>query len=164
MRKMCDIRTIGEFWGTVDLVPKPSLLATGGNYHFFKSTIMPQWEDAANRDGGKWSLIAHASPDASSATSSQQAAMADAVWLETLLACIGEQLGEDVCGCCVNVRQSHTRISLWTRRSDRDAAIAIGSAWKSACVPKLLSITFQKHGEQGFVPDSNSSNSPRLRL
>lgn len=49
------------------------------NLRIFKSTIKPTWEDAANRDGGKWSVIADAKEWP------QQ-------WQKVLLAVIGNQL------------------------------------------------------------------------
>jgi translation initiation factor 4E len=182
MKLMCTVASAREFWGAFDVAPKPSCMGPG-NFYFFKQHIKPRWEDPANKAGGKWSLVINTSGASgtsgtgtggdSSQTPSPplplvQATTIDEVWLNTLLACVGEQLGEDVCGCVVNVRAAYTRISVWIGRSDREAALTLGARWKAQCMSKFQNIAFQKHGEQGYPTTEQTSAaasaSPRLRL
>ncbi|WJX82744.1 Eukaryotic translation initiation factor isoform 4E [Trifolium repens] len=56
-------------------------------------------------NGGKWALT------------SKGKGNLHTVWLETLMALIGEQFGdsEDICGVVVSVRQWQDKLSLWTK-------------------------------------------------
>ena len=70
------------------------------NYHLFKEGIEPMWEDAANKEGGKFVLTI---PKADS-----KAGKTDEWWLFTVLALIGETMdasGEEICGCVVSIRK-----------------------------------------------------------
>ena len=62
----------------------------------FKEGIVPEWEDAKNRDGGRWllttvsSLLAQSKIKKIVQDKKKRAADLDRIWLETLLCLIGE--------------------------------------------------------------------------
>lgn len=56
IRKVASLSSVEEFWGLYNNIVPPSQLPEKANYYLFKDGIMPAWEDAANKDGGKWSL------------------------------------------------------------------------------------------------------------
>src|SRR5690606_22524427 len=86
-----------------------SRLALKSDYHLFKAGIRPEWEDVQNKHGGKW---AYQFKDKHNTD-------IDALWLQTMLAAIGETLenegDNEVMGVVVNVRKAFYRIGVWTR-------------------------------------------------
>lgn len=57
----------------------------------------------------------------------------DQLWLNTLLAMIGEQFdeGDEICGAVASVRARQEKIALWTRTATNEAAqMSIGKQWK----------------------------------
>lgn len=56
IRKVVAFQSVEEFWGLYNNVIPPSQLPGKANYYLFRDGIMPAWEDAANKDGGKWSI------------------------------------------------------------------------------------------------------------
>ncbi|KXN65187.1 translation initiation factor eIF4e, partial [Conidiobolus coronatus NRRL 28638] len=104
-------------------IVKASELANGGNYHFFRNGIKPEWEDVANAHGGGWKVQFH----------KRSAVDIDETWLYALLACIGEAFQEEdeICGIVFSTRREFFRISLWTRTSNvRETAENIGKQFK----------------------------------
>ncbi|KAK4266204.1 hypothetical protein QN277_027161 [Acacia crassicarpa] len=121
LRKVYTFDTVEEFWCLHDQIFKPSKLPGNADFHLFKSGIEPKWEDPECATGGKWT-----------ATSSRKANL-DSMWLETLMALIGEQFdeGDDICGVVASVRQRQDKISLWTKTAANEAAqMSIGRKWK----------------------------------
>ena len=55
--KISDVSNINEFWDVFQHLRKPSLCETGSDYHIFKKGIYPMWEDNANENGGKLSIL-----------------------------------------------------------------------------------------------------------
>ena len=56
------------------------------------------------------------------------------MWLNTLLAAIGEQFaeGDEVCGIVVNIRPKQDKVCVWTRTaSDEAAQVSIGKQLKA---------------------------------
>ncbi|XP_019166869.1 PREDICTED: eukaryotic translation initiation factor-like [Ipomoea nil] len=74
--------------------------------------IEPKWEDPEFANGGKWTV------------SSSRKAILDTMWLETLMALIGEQFdeAEEICGVVASVRQRQDKLSLWTKNAANEAA------------------------------------------
>ncbi|KAG8706042.1 eukaryotic translation initiation factor 4E [Ceratobasidium sp. 395] len=84
--------------------------------------IMPAWEDASNKDGGKWSV---------QLPKEKNRARIDEMWLYTMLAAIGETFDPAlskadkesaeptpaslISGVIVSSRPQFYRISIWTR-------------------------------------------------
>ena len=110
------IRAVEEFWATYGYIKKPSALEIGSSYHFFKNGIKPMWEDAKNKEGGKFVL---------SLSTGQDLFRLDTVWQELMMAMIGEYLEdgsymneltegqEQVTGCVLSKRKNMARISVW---------------------------------------------------
>ncbi|KAK2422187.1 Eukaryotic initiation factor 4E protein [Trifolium repens] len=94
-----------------DQIFKPSKLPASADFHLFKDGIEPKWEDPECANGGKWTLT------------SKGKGNLDTVWLETLMALIGEQFGdsEDICGVVVSVRQWQDKLSLWTKTTANES-------------------------------------------
>lgn len=83
----------------------PSELPVGWEYHFFKKGVRPVWEDEVNRNGGKWVLRL-------------KKGIADRYWEETRFALLGDafgEVGEEICGGVVSIRNGEDVISIWTR-------------------------------------------------
>ncbi|RYR72967.1 hypothetical protein Ahy_A02g007204 [Arachis hypogaea] len=103
------------------VVFKPSKLPGNADFHLFKAGIEPKWEDPECAKGGKWTV-----------TSNRKANL-DNMWLETMMALIGEQFddAEDICGVVASVRQRQDKLSLWTKTAANEAAqMGIGRKWK----------------------------------
>jgi translation initiation factor 4E len=108
-------------------------LGLKSDYHLFKKGVRPEWEDAQNKHGGKWSYQ----------FKDKRAVNIDELWLHAQLAAIGETLEEEddneVMGVVVNVRKGFYRIGLWTRTvgkskgdnaSGKDVLLKIGTNFK----------------------------------
>lgn len=107
-------------------VKPPSWLGHGCDLHCFKEGVEPKWEDATCEGGGKWTVLVPKGPASKAAL--------DAMWLNALLACIGEQFteGDEVCGVVVSVRAKQDRVALWTRSAANEAAqVSIGKQLKA---------------------------------
>jgi translation initiation factor 4E len=86
-----------------------SELPQKADYHLFKAGVRPEWEDAQNKHGGKWSYQ----------YKDKRNVEVDRLWLQVMMAAIGETLEEEadgeVMGVVVNVRKAFYRIGVWTR-------------------------------------------------
>ena len=84
-------------------------LGLKSDYHLFKKGVRPEWEDAQNKHGGKWSYQ----------FKEKKSTDIDQLWLHAQLAAIGETLEDEddneVMGVVVNVRKGFYRVGLWTR-------------------------------------------------
>ncbi|XVF66412.1 hypothetical protein PTKIN_Ptkin10aG0033300 [Pterospermum kingtungense] len=123
LRKVYTFDTVEEFWCLYDQIFKPSKLTGIGNadFHLFKAGIEPKWEDPECANGGKWTV-----------TSNRKANL-DNMWLESLMALIGEQFDEadEICGVVASVRQRQDKLALWTKTATNEAAqMGIGRKWK----------------------------------
>jgi hypothetical protein len=52
IKPIATIKTVEEFWAVYDYLKRPSDLPTTTDYHFFRSHIMPTWEDP----GVSWTI------------------------------------------------------------------------------------------------------------
>ncbi|XP_038982341.1 eukaryotic translation initiation factor-like isoform X2 [Phoenix dactylifera] len=89
------------------------------------------WEDPECANGGKWSVTCN------------RKATLDTMWLETLMALIGEQFdeNEEICGVVASVRQRQDKLALWTKTASNEAVqMGIGKKWKEIidCNDKIL--------------------------
>jgi translation initiation factor 4E len=86
-----------------------SALAQKSDYHVFKAGVRPEWEDPQNKHGGKWSYQ----------YKDKNSVDIDRIWLQVMMAAIGETLEEEedgeVMGVVVNVRKGFYRVGVWTR-------------------------------------------------
>ncbi|KAK6145915.1 hypothetical protein DH2020_019784 [Rehmannia glutinosa] len=139
LRKVYTFDTVEEFWWNIyplkelsvsellsdfslyDQIFKPSKFPANADFHLFRAGVEPKWEDPECANGGKWTV-----------TSSKKANL-DNMWLETLMALIGEQFDEsdEICGVVASVRQRQDKLSLWTKTAANEAVqMGIGRKWK----------------------------------
>ncbi len=76
-----DVSYAEDFWQTFNYLLKQPNITTNGDLTFFKKDIRPEWEDTENRMGGCW---VHCM------SSQHLYQKVDDLWLETLLALIGD--------------------------------------------------------------------------
>ncbi|KAI8809961.1 eukaryotic translation initiation factor 4E [Cladochytrium replicatum] len=140
LKKVITVGTVEDFWGMYNNVMKATGLMAGANYSFFKEGVQPMWEDPANEKGGKWVVpIPRGKRDT----------LLDQYWLNTILACVGEEFnrGDEICGVVVSVRKAQDRLSIWTKTaSDKEATEEIGRQLKKALGIEI-EIGFQGHSE-----------------
>jgi len=121
IKKVITFDSVEEFWGLYNNIVPPSQLPQKANYYLFKDDIIPAWEDAANKDGGKWSI---------QLPKDKNRGNVDKMWLYTMLTAIGEtfdpflsaaqQEGNSapqslITGVIVSTRPQFYRLSIWTR-------------------------------------------------
>lgn len=97
--------TVEEFWTVYTHLRRPSALPHVSDYHLFKKGIRPVWEDAENKNGGKWNIRL-------------RKGVANRYWEDLLLAIVGGQFGDagdDLCGAVLSVRGNEDVLSVWTR-------------------------------------------------
>jgi len=149
--------TVEDFWRLYNNIVPASKLVPGSDYHLFKETIEPKWEDPVNAKGGKWII------NLSNKTRKDNL---DKLWLWAILAIIGESfhelLNDEVVGVVVSVRKSQDRICLWTRDASCEAAIrSIGKHLKTILeMPDTHVLGYQAHAD---CQKNNSSFNNRNR-
>eukprot|EP00727_Mastigamoeba_balamuthi_P007100 m51a1_g301 putative eukaryotic translation initiation factor 4e (215) ;mRNA; f:374233-375313 len=178
LNELYTFKFVNEFWSMWNNVPKPSTLSPGSDYYIFKAGVRPVWEDPQNKGGGRWQLVVPRQPQGgfapagafrfglaaeASAAGAPGAAgrVIDGLWQDTALACVGEQLGDDVCGCAVSSKGSVERLAIWVRGgAEQPRILEIGARWRD-----LLKVTRPESFEFRMHADTQShSNSPRFRI
>ncbi|KAL6970608.1 Eukaryotic translation initiation factor isoform 4E [Sarracenia purpurea var. burkii] len=147
LRSVYTFDTVEEFWSLYDQIFKPSKFPANAEFHLFKAGIEPKWEDPECANGGKWTV-----------TSSKKSNL-DSMWLETLMALIGEQFDEadEICGVVASVRQRQDKLSLWTRTATNEAAqMSIGRKWK-----EIIDVTDKI--SYSFHDDAKKERSAKVR-
>jgi len=108
VKKVSIIRTVEEFWGTLDNIVPIFKIPVSNSYFFFKDGVRPEWESPENKNGGKWllQLSAHLS-------------LSDirACWEKILMAMVGDQFADHnvICGAVYSIKQKQVKLSVWTR-------------------------------------------------
>lgn len=125
LKKVYTFNTVPEFWALYDAIRPPSGLNPACDYNVFRDGIQPMWEVEENANGGRWLIVIDRS---------KTPEMVDMIWLEILMALVGEQFGQDmeaICGLVCNVRVKGSKISVWTKDcNDDDANMRIGVVLK----------------------------------
>ncbi|KAJ2994740.1 hypothetical protein HDV02_001352 [Globomyces sp. JEL0801] len=100
-----DLRAVQDFWGVYCILKRPGELQNISDYHFFKKSIRPIWED--NLQGGKWIIRL-------------KKGISSRYWEDLLLAILGDQfdVGDEICGAVISIRQNEDILSLWNKTSD----------------------------------------------
>lgn len=128
VHEIATIETIEDFWRVFNNLKCPSELSNGSNYYLFQEGIQPQWEDPANKNGGKWIFEVSGGMDV------------DRQWLYMVLATIGDTLEgcAQITGVTVGVKKGKkNKVAVWTRdRSEADVNIKIATQMK-----KVLQLT-----------------------
>ncbi|CAL0303176.1 unnamed protein product [Lupinus luteus] len=138
LRTVYTFDTVQEFWSLYEHIFKPSKLTGNADFHLFKTGIEPKWEDPECANGGKWTV------------SSNRKANLETMWLETLMALIGEQFddAEDICGVVASVRQRQDKISLWTKTAANEAAQGMHAKAleikEGECIFKMVGVSIHK--------------------
>ncbi|KIW07072.1 uncharacterized protein PV09_01962 [Verruconis gallopava] len=113
LKEVISFDSVEEFWGIYNNITPADQLAQKSDYHLFKAGVRPEWEDANNKHGGKWSYSFR----------DKKLININDLWLHVMLAAIGETLEDEddgeVMGVVVNVRKGFYRIGLWTRSTGK---------------------------------------------
>lgn len=125
LMEVTSFQTLEDFSALYGYIEAASNLENGCDYCLFKFGIKPMWEDARNRQGGRWLF-----------NMGRSRRDLDSCWLAILLCLITEEqefgeFSEDVCGAVVKVRAKADKIAVWTADVRRaEANVAIGRALK----------------------------------
>lgn len=163
VKKVMTISTVEEFWSLLNNIKNPAQLQVGSNYHFFKEKINPEWEDDANKLGGKWAFAIKKGNDGRSTEQT------DKVWLHTLLMLIGDQFTDshDITGFVVSPRGKENRLAIWTRNADaKDVNIRVGQEWKKIItefVPEARQLGYTVHAD-AMASSKSYKNEARYQL
>lgn len=155
LKEVVTFDSVEEFWGVYNNISAASQLVHKSDYHLFKHGVRPEWEDAQNKHGGKWSYQ----------FKDKKGIDIDELWLHAQLAAIGETLEEDgdneVMGVVINVRKAFFRIGLWTRSvgknkvgdgAGREALMKIGQRFKESMqLPTNEVVEFSGHTESAHA-------------
>eukprot|EP00051_Salpingoeca_urceolata_P015246 m.196725 g.196725 ORF g.196725 m.196725 type:complete len:311 (-) comp18332_c0_seq4:29-961(-) len=118
LRMLGSPSTVEAFWRYFNHLVQPSAMEINANFHFFKHGIRPMWEDAQNKQGGKWVL-----------TIKNDTKTVDQCWKSVLVGLISGVLddGDNICGAVVSRRAKGDRIAVWTRDKQKTRVdLAIG--------------------------------------
>ncbi|XP_073275018.1 eukaryotic translation initiation factor [Primulina huaijiensis] len=149
LRKGYTFDTVEEFWCLYDQIFRPSKLPGNADFHLFRAGVEPKWEDPECASGGKWTVTSN----------NTKKADLDDMWLETLMALIGEQFDDanEICGVVANVRQKQDKLSLWTKTAANEALqMGIGRKWK-----EIIDVTDKIY--YNFHDDSKRERSAKSR-
>ena len=124
---------------------RPSELPATADVSLFKDPISPMWEDAANKDGGKWIVRI-------------RKGFCSRYWEELLLALIGEQFGPDdgICGAVVSIRYHEDIISIWNSDALDTAAKnrILLDLRRTLRIPPAVSVEYKAHNQS--IKDGSS--------
>jgi len=105
--------TVEDFWRMYNHTYSISEVISNTDFLIFKKGIRPEWEDPANKQGGKWVVTLPIEDDMEEEV--------DSAWLQLLLHVIGglfEKSQRDMInGMIFSIRDRHLRISLWCNNS-----------------------------------------------
>jgi len=157
LKKVVTFDTVEDFWRIFNNIRPASKLAQGANYHLFKEGVEPKWEDAENKQGGKWTVTCK----------SGSKDTLDKWWLWTVLACIGENFDDEneVCGCVVSIRKGQDRLSLWTKTwAKEDTQRRIGAQMKRTLeIADTVTIGYSVHSD-ALKRNSSFNNRPKYEI
>lgn len=140
--------TVEDFWSLYNHIKPPSEIKIGSDYSLFKKGIRPMWEDAANKQGGRWVISLARTPKAD----------LDNLWLDVLLCLIGEAFdhSDEICGAVVNVRGKNNKISIWTANgNNEEAALEIGHKLREALRLGRQNLLYELHKDTMVKSGSN---------
>ncbi|XP_028171182.1 eukaryotic translation initiation factor 4E-like [Ostrinia furnacalis] len=132
--------TVEDYWCLYHHIKLPSELSPGCQYFVFKRGVRPEWEDAANRRGGRWLVTLE----------KRQCDEMDRIWVEVVLLMIGENFenaNSAIRGAVVNAKakQNKSKIGIWLAdKTDEKAILKIGRKIKDELGIKWK-ITFHAH-------------------
>ncbi|CAD7695665.1 unnamed protein product [Ostreobium quekettii] len=143
-RRVYTFNTVEDFWKLFNNIKGPSEFSPNTDYCLFKEGIEPEWEDPRNDKGGSWTI--------SPKDVGRQQSDVDEMWLQAVMACIGDQFEEsdEICGLMVSVRARGNRMQLWTRTaSNEEAQLSIARQMKEhLSIPSETQIAYNSHSDQ----------------
>lgn len=146
------VDNVEDFWSVFSYLKPAKFLQDGRDYMFFKKGIRPMWEDAHNRDGGRW--LVNISRDLRQST-------LDQLWMNTLLSLIGSQYDKEsslINGAVVNVRFRCDKLSLWTKSyENEESQKRIGKKFKKVIGAQEGMLMFELHEKFDTCSDSAKS-------
>jgi len=153
--KISTVSTIEQFWFVISQLRPPSNIPTGHTYSVFRGGVLPDWEDVANVEGGRWMITC---------SKVEREDRLDSRWLEVLFMMVGEHMGESsrqVNGAEACVRKKGDRLEVWVRDiSMMKEVLAIGRKIKNKLGLDITrKIKFALHKE-----DKEGVKGPRLAL
>ena len=90
-------------------ITKVEDLMPNTDYMLFKKGVRPEWEDAQNKDGGKWVVTLPIEEDMEEEC--------DNAWIKILVTLISGNIEanemDNINGIVLSVREKHLRLSLW---------------------------------------------------
>ena len=119
--------SLEDFWRMYNNTYSLSDVISNTDYLIFKKGIRPEWEDPANKYGGKWVVTLPIEDD--------MGEECDRAWLRLLLAVIGGEFDKSqrdaINGMIFSIRDKHLRISLWCNNStDKELLTKIGKQFR----------------------------------
>eukprot|EP00928_Gymnodinium_smaydae_P060924 TRINITY_DN4487_c0_g1_i1.p1 TRINITY_DN4487_c0_g1~~TRINITY_DN4487_c0_g1_i1.p1 ORF type:complete len:218 (-),score=51.14 TRINITY_DN4487_c0_g1_i1:89-742(-) len=145
-QKVHEFSTVEDFWCMYHHAYPPSKLENV-DYSLFKRGVTPAWEDAAFKNGGRWTVK----------LDKVKAQSLDDLWLSLSLALIGEAFvdhgGEIVCGAIVSVRSRASKIALWVSAAkDEKKVMALGKEYRNvlASTPGLSDLAQKELSFEDF--------------
>jgi len=130
LRKIATFNTVEGWWWLYKSTPKPSMLSAGSNVSVFRGDVKPLLEEDVNKNGGEYHVRGFADDSF------------DAIWLYSVLFCIGETSLKDnklVVGTVASVRRVTPKspqkftVSMWintTEKKDEKAVKRLGKFYK----------------------------------
>lgn len=120
--KVSTIKTVEEFFGTIDNIVPIRNLPISNSYFFFKEGIRPEWESPENKNGGKWLL---------QLSSNMSLLELRECWEKILMGMVGEQFTDSnvLCGAVYSIKPKQVKLSIWTR----DSTPSIGKDLTKIC-------------------------------
>ncbi|KAJ1937418.1 hypothetical protein FBU59_004754 [Linderina macrospora] len=104
MIRLASFATVEGFWSVYSHLRRPNQVPTITDYHLFRDAVRPVWEDPANMNGGKWMIRL-------------KKGLATRLWERLAMAVVGDvfDVGDEVCGIVLSIRNSEDILSLWNR-------------------------------------------------
>eukprot|EP00092_Neocalanus_flemingeri_P012749 GFUD01013738.1.p1 GENE.GFUD01013738.1~~GFUD01013738.1.p1 ORF type:complete len:292 (-),score=85.65 GFUD01013738.1:88-963(-) len=153
--KISTVSTIEQFWLVTSQLKSPSNIPTGHTFSVFRAGVVPDWEDVANIEGGRWMV---------SCPKVEREDRLDSRWLEMLFMMVGEH-SEEFAGLVIGaeacVRKQGDRLEVWVKDvSILKGVVGVGRMVKSKLgLDTSKRIKFSTHKE-----DKEGVKGPRLAL
>jgi len=136
---ICTMATIEDFFHCHNQVKLASKLPAGHTYAVFKKGIVPDWEDKANVDGGRWMI---------SYDRKERFTNLDDRWMEALLMALGEHMHKCVTGIQVCVRGNVDRVEVWLEKTNMREVAEVGRKVKQQLAIGATKMEFSIHTEE----------------
>jgi len=122
-KRISMVNTIEDFWFTYNQVKLVRSLPVGFTYSVFRTGILPDRDDPANRNGGKWVA----------SFQEEERYQIDDTWLEVLDMLIGDVgIGPSkfITGAEACARKKSDKVELWVRNMNMENVLKVGRIFK----------------------------------